>query len=70
MTSRIGVMFQEARNTVRSAPVKRIENFLTEMPSLAVLGDWKPMAELLETIDPVRDGSVIDRTRPYSQRGR
>ena len=67
MTSRIGVMYQEARNTVRSKPVQHIENFLTEMLSLAVLADWRPMAELLSTVDAVGDGSVIDRIRPYTQ---
>jgi hypothetical protein len=69
MTSRIGAMYQEARNTVRSAPVQRIENFLTEMLSLAVLADWRPMAELLSTVDAVRDRFLIEveRIRPYTQ---
>jgi hypothetical protein len=67
MTSRIGVMYQEAKNTVHSKPVKRIENFLTEMLSLAVLADWRPVAELLATLDTVRDRPVIDRIRPYTQ---
>jgi len=76
MTSRMGVLFQEARNTVKIRiptpepdqvvvqpqwlAVGRIENFLTEMLSLAVLVDWRPMGELLAGID------VIDRSPPIA----
>lgn len=67
MTSRIGVMYQEARNTVHSKPVKRIENFLTELLSLAVLADWRPIAGLLARIYDVRDRAVIYGIRPYTQ---
>jgi hypothetical protein len=67
MTSRIGVMYQEARNTVRPKPVERIENFLTEMLSLAVLADWKPVAELFEMIDGIPNRTAIVRIRPYTQ---
>lgn len=67
MTSRIGVLYQEARNTVRSSPTKRIENFLTEMLSLAVLADWRPVAQLLGALEGRRGSTPIERIRPYTQ---
>ena len=73
MTSRFGVLYQQARNTVtldKSGAFrqpKRIENLLIEMLSLAVLGDRGPMQELLATLDVVRDRQPIVRIRPYTQ---
>ncbi len=73
MTSRLGVLYQQARNTVTLDATgafrrpKRIENFLTEAVSLAVLGDRGPMEELLSTLDVVRGRQPIARIRPYTQ---
>ena len=73
MTSRFGVLYQQARNTVtldKSGAFrrpKRIENLLTEMLSLAVLADRGPMEKLLATFNLVGDHRPIARIRPYTQ---
>jgi hypothetical protein len=76
-------MYQEARNTVkvRMPPLKEgevpvpltwrqpgsMENYLTELLSLAILADWRPMAEFLGDLDHVRAAGPITSIRPYTQ---
>lgn len=83
MVTRFGKMYQEARNTVRvrmpalqegepAVPItwlqpSAIENYLTELLSLAVLADWRPMAEFLGDVDHVRAAAPIASIRPYTQ---
>lgn len=83
MTSRIGIIYREARNTVKyrlRAPAPgetviapewvapgRIENFLTEMLGLAVLVDWRPMAALMSGIDIIDGSQPIAGLHPCTQ---
>ncbi len=83
MTSRFGVLFQEARNTVKPLPqtpregefqpkiewmpVGRVENFLTEALAIAIQADWQPMAKLLAEVDRVKESEPIRGLRPYTQ---
>ncbi len=84
MTSRLGVLFQEARNTVKVRrpgptdgehapavellPLGRIENYLTELLSLLIRVDAQPMLNLLSGLD-VLHAVPTPRLRSYTQRG-
>lgn len=84
MTSKLGILFQEARNTVKVRrpvlkegeralavewlPPGRIENYLTELLSLLIRVDAQPMLKLLKPVDVLK-AVPAPRLRADTQRG-